>query len=73
MVPAEDLRDPDGTRHAGPMTNFSVRLHEVRVWSAAGRWHVAVDGVELSTWYVTQADAWSAGVREADRLDVVAA
>jgi hypothetical protein len=55
------------------MTNFSVRLHEVRVWTADRRWYVAVDGVELPHWYVSQADAWSAGVREADRLDLLVA
>ena len=55
------------------MTTFTVGHHEVRVWFASGRWYVAVDGAELSTWYVTQADAWTAGVREADRLDLRAA
>ena len=34
-----------------------------------GRWIVAVDGVPLSGWYATRADAWTAGVTEADRLD----
>ena len=34
-----------------------------------GRWSVAVDEAALAGSYRTQADAWEAGVREADRLD----
>lgn len=34
-----------------------------------GRWAAAVDEVALSGSYPTQADAWEAGVREADRRD----
>jgi hypothetical protein len=34
-----------------------------------GRWSVVVDGAPLSGTYRTQADAWEAGVRDADRRD----
>jgi hypothetical protein len=37
-----------------------------------GRWYVAVDDVELSIWHKVQADAWTAGVTEADRRDRLA-
>lgn len=48
---------------------FRAGTHEVRVWMKDGRWYVAVDGAELPIWHKVQADAWTAGVTEADRLD----
>ncbi len=36
-----------------------------------GRWTLTVDDVAFDRWYVTQAAAWEAGVREADRLDAL--
>jgi len=50
-------------------TAFRVGSREVRLWMLEGRWYVSVDGVQLSIWHKTQADAWTAGVTEADRLD----
>jgi hypothetical protein len=38
-----------------------------------GRWAVAVDDAPLSHWFLTQPEAWAAGVGEADRLDRKAA
>jgi hypothetical protein len=55
------------------MTTFDVRSHQVCVWLDGRRWHVSIDGSELQLWFVTAADAWAAGVQEADRLDRVAA
>jgi len=55
------------TQH--PAATFRVGTHEVRVWMKDGRWYVAVDEVELPIWHKVQADAWTAGVTEADRLD----
>jgi len=49
--------------------SYQVGKHVVRVSNANGRWAVTVDDAELSKWYVNQADAWAAGVQEADRLD----
>ena len=36
---------------------------------ANGRWAVVVDDAALTRWFVNQAEAWAAGVQEADRLD----
>jgi hypothetical protein len=55
------------------MKNFRVGRHEVRVWVMNGRWFVAVDGAQLTAWHLEQPDAWAAGVREAGRLDRLAA
>jgi hypothetical protein len=52
-----------------PPAKFVVGTHEVRVGVAHERWTVALDGVLLPGWYATQADAWAAGVAEADRAD----
>jgi hypothetical protein len=49
--------------------SFQVGAHLVQLSKREDRWAVAVDERTLSTWYLTQADAWEAGVREADRLD----
>ena len=51
------------------MISYQVGNHIVRVSNANGRWAVTVDEAELSRWFMNQADAWAAGVREADRLD----
>ncbi|HET6923880.1 MAG TPA: hypothetical protein VFI16_12105 [Anaeromyxobacteraceae bacterium] len=51
------------------MISYQVGRHVVRVSNANGRWAVVVDDAELSRWYVNQAEAWAAGVQEADRLD----
>jgi hypothetical protein len=55
------------------MKDFRVGRHQVRVWVLNDRWHVAVDDVQLPAWHERQADAWAAGVLEADRLDRAAA
>ncbi len=51
------------------MISYQVGNHVVRVSNANGRWAVIVDDTELSRWFMNQAEAWAAGVREADRLD----
>ena len=49
---------------------FQVGRHLVKIsQSVEQRWAVAVDDVALPHWYRTQAEAWEAGVREADRVD----
>ena len=55
------------TQH--PVTTFRVGSRELRIWMQEGRWYVAVDGTQLPIWHTVQADAWTAGVTEADRLD----
>ncbi len=55
------------------LTRFQVGEHVVRVSKVMeGRWVAAVDEVALPNSYRTQADAWEAGVREADRVDRLA-
>jgi hypothetical protein len=48
---------------------FNVGTHVVRVSQKDGRWTVAVDERSFPTWYLTLAEAWEAGVHEADHLD----
>jgi hypothetical protein len=48
--------------HVGPHLVKTVRESE-------GRWSVVVDGTALDGTHRTQADAWEAGVREADKRD----
>jgi len=51
-------------------TTFAVGRHAARVTRVMeGRWTVEVDEAAVAGSYRTQADAWEAGVREADRLD----
>jgi hypothetical protein len=50
--------------------SFQVGRHEVRVARVnEGRWLLQVDGVPLDGSYRSEAEAWEAGVREADRRD----
>jgi hypothetical protein len=50
--------------------SFEVGRHLARVTRVMeGRWTVKVDDIEVAGSYRSQADAWEAGVREADRLD----
>ncbi len=48
---------------------FQVGKHSVSLSQAKGRWTAALDGRSLAKWYLTDAEAWEAGVREADRID----
>ncbi len=50
--------------------SFQVGSHVVQVAKVMeGRWTVRIDDVLVPQSYATQAEAWEAGVREADRLD----
>ncbi len=62
-------RSRDGNSPPAIPTRYRVGSHLVQVSKMEGRWAVAVDEVALSNWFMTQAEAWEAGVREADRLD----
>ena len=53
----------------GSVISYQVGNHVVRISNANGRWAVTVDDAALSRWFMNQAEAWAAGVREADRLD----
>jgi hypothetical protein len=50
-------------------SSYEVRGHCVRLSGFEGRWSVSVDETAYHTSFATQAEAWEAGVREADRLD----
>lgn len=53
-------------------TTFHVGEHALVVAKVMeGRWTVAVDGRKIDASFLTQAEAWEAGVREAHRLDVL--
>jgi hypothetical protein len=51
------------------MTRFTFGQHEARIWVERDRWTASVDGNLLPRWFPTQADAWTAAVCEADRVD----
>lgn len=49
---------------------FEAGKHVLRLSKVMeGRWSVAVDDAAIDGSYRTEAEAWEAGVREADRLD----
>jgi hypothetical protein len=50
-------------------TIFQIGRHVLQVIGQDGRWVVAVDGVLHACWYASDAQAWAAGVAEADRLE----
>ena len=51
---------------------YQVGSHTLEVTSGHQRWVAALDGVILDRWYTSLADAWTAGVAEALRLDSAA-
>jgi hypothetical protein len=48
---------------------YQVGAHTLEVTSGHHRWVAALDGVLLDRWFTSLADAWTAGVTEALRLD----
>jgi len=67
---SQDSTPPPGDRPTQVPSTFEVGKHLIRVLKVMeGRWSVTVDESPLSSTYATQAEAWEAGVREADRLD----
>jgi hypothetical protein len=65
----EDTVAPEPTSSSARESHFSVGTHLVRLSCSRGRWSVHVDSAAFAQWYTTEAEAWEAGVREADRLD----
>ena len=49
------------------MSHYEVEGHDVVVWERRKRWTTSVDRVPVPGWFLTEADAWTAGVREAFR------
>lgn len=62
------LRKPVKKSASKPQA-FEVSGHQVLLTEENGVWHVAVDQTLDPHRYESAADAWSAGVGEADRLD----
>ncbi len=48
------------------MTVFKHTRRKVRVWREHGRWGVAVDGVALGGWFMSEAQAAGAGLLHVD-------
>jgi hypothetical protein len=48
---------------------FEVGTHVVIVELQGRRWSMSVDGQTTATTFPSEAEAWEAGVREADRID----
>ncbi|HET8722959.1 MAG TPA: hypothetical protein VFM53_02065 [Anaeromyxobacteraceae bacterium] len=51
------------------MSLFQVGTHRVATSQLRLRWSVTVDRKPVPGWFDSEAAAWTAGVREADRLD----
>ncbi len=53
-----------------PTLRYEVGTHQLRITQLVpGRWLLALDDQQLSGSFDTRAEAWEAGVREADRRD----
>ena len=48
---------------------YEIGAHLLEVTAERSRWTAAVDGVRLERWFLSSAEAWTAGVAEALRLD----
>ena len=48
------------------MAVFKHKRRHVRVWREDGRWGVVVDGVILTGWYMTEAQAAGAGLLQVE-------
>jgi len=62
-------REPQPPRPPAPPVTFQVGSHRIRVGGQPGSWQVSVDESQIDQSFHTAADAWEAGVREADRQD----
>ena len=51
------------------MSLFEVGPHKIRTACHRWRWSTTVDGKPLPGWFMTEADAWTAGIHALDRLD----
>ena len=48
---------------------YQVGRHVLEIASKDGRWTATVDGTGIDQWFLSLADAWTAGVTEAGRRD----
>jgi hypothetical protein len=49
---------------------YQAGQHTLQMAGKEGRWTIALDGVSLGQSFYSLADAWTAGVTEAFRLDM---
>ena len=49
------------------MSHYDVEGHDVAVWERRQRWTTSVDHVPVPGWFLTEAEAWAAGVQQAYR------
>jgi hypothetical protein len=54
--------------HRNVVSCYEVGTHRLHLSGREGRWTVTVDETACSSSFATRAEAWEAGVREADRL-----
>jgi hypothetical protein len=59
--------DMEARRNA--KTVYAIGSHSVEISGNKGRWTATVDGEPLDNWFMSSADAWTAGVLEADSKD----
>jgi hypothetical protein len=59
--------DMEARRNA--KTAYVLGNHSVEIVGNKGRWTTTVDGEPLENWFGSSADAWTAGVLEADSQD----
>ena len=48
---------------------YQVGPHVLEIGAKDGRWTASVDGTAIDQWFLSLADAWTAGVTEAGRRD----
>jgi hypothetical protein len=67
---AKRLQRPGETPEAREVrTRYTVGAHVVETVGQGGRWAAIVDGARLDASFPCSADAWTAGIAEAERLD----
>ena len=53
----------------GREIRYQVGRHVLEIAAKDGRWTATVDGTGIDQWFMSLADAWTAGVTEAGRRD----
>lgn len=72
MSSTREAEGPAPERRPPEVLVYEIASHRVRVSGHEGAWRVDVDRAACPVGFATVAEAWAAGVREADRLDRLA-
>jgi uncharacterized protein YndB with AHSA1/START domain len=48
---------------------YEIGTHVLELSATSSRWRATVDGTSLDRWFMSSADAWTAGVTEALRME----